>query len=82
MGNFYLNKVQQIFCKPKIKIVFIGEEGTGKTTALYQLKLGKVVDTVSTIGNNIEVIAIDDFNVEIWDLGGHCKVKPFWNRYY
>lgn len=62
MGNTYLNKVQSIFCKPKIKIVLIGEESAGRTTALYQLKLGKVVDTVPTVGNNIEVIKFEDFS--------------------
>lgn len=63
MGNTYSNKIQSIFCRPKIKIVFVGEESTGRTTALYHLKLGKVVDTVPTVGNNIEVVQFEDFIV-------------------
>jgi len=37
--------------KKEMRILMLGLDAAGKTTILYQLKLGKVVTTIPTIGN-------------------------------
>ena len=40
--------------KTKSKILMLGLDAAGKTTILYALKLGKVNNTIPTIGFNVE----------------------------
>ncbi|KAF8520440.1 ADP-ribosylation factor [Hysterangium stoloniferum] len=58
------------------KIVIYGLPSGGKTTFLYQLKLGQTVTTIPSIGFNVETISISTasgtFNAEMWDVSGGC----------
>ena len=38
------------------KIVIVGLDNAGKTTTLYKLHLGEVVQTQPTIGSNVEAV--------------------------
>lgn len=40
--------------KQNCKILMLGLDAAGKTTILYSLKLGKVNNTIPTIGFNVE----------------------------
>jgi ADP-ribosylation factor protein 1 len=53
---------------------------TGKTTILYQLKLGHEVVTIPTIGHVAETIEFGNLNLTVYDLGGWIN-QPFWNYY-
>jgi GTPase SAR1 family protein len=37
----------------------LGLEGSGKTTILYRLKLGEVLNTIQTIGFNVESVKVE-----------------------
>lgn len=55
MGNIF----KKMFSNTKImkqncKILMLGLDAAGKTTILYALKLGKVTNTIPTIGFNVE----------------------------
>ena len=63
------------------KVLFIGPDGVGKTTLLYQLKLNEIVKTLPTIGYNIENINYKDREVTIFDIGGDKKFKHLWKSY-
>jgi GTPase SAR1 family protein len=39
-----------LYTKKEVRILMVGLDGAGKTTILYKLKLGEVVNTVPTIG--------------------------------
>lgn len=55
MGNVF-NKIfssKSKLLKQQCKILILGLDGAGKTTILYSLKLGKVTNTVPTIGFNV-----------------------------
>jgi ADP-ribosylation factor protein 1 len=54
----------------------------GKTTLLYKLKLGDRVDTVPTIGFNVESIQYRNVNFTVWDVGGQDKIRPLWKYYF
>ena len=60
----------------------LGLDGAGKTTILYQLKMGETVKTIPTIGVNVETIDYKNFNFTIWDVGGHGNIKHLWKNYY
>ena len=60
----------------------VGLDGAGKTTILYKLKLGKVVDTIPTIAFNMETIIRDNLHFSVWDIGGQDKLRHFWKYYY
>ena len=65
-----------------MKILFLGLNAVGKTTILYQLKLGKVVSTIPTIGFNVESIEHKKINFTAWDVGFGDKLRPFFRYYY
>lgn len=48
----------------------LGLDAVGKTTILYNLKLGEVVITVPTIGFNVETVKYKNVKFTVWDLGG------------
>jgi GTPase SAR1 family protein len=56
MGNAWLKNVRDRFWKRKVKVVFLGEYGSGKTTALYKLNINKDVNSIPSIGINIETL--------------------------
>ena len=51
------------------KMLILGIEGSGKTKLLYQLKYGKNVLTIPTLGFNVELIEVDDAKFLTFDLG-------------
>ena len=58
-------------------------DGAGKTTLLYKLKLDKFVQTIPTMGFNVENIPVgNDFSFVMWDVGGHERLRPLWKHYY
>lgn len=52
-----------------------------RTTILYRLALGEVVETVPTIGFNVETCTYKNVKLAVWDLGGQTAIRPFWRCY-
>lgn len=59
----------------------VGLEEAGKTTILYNLKLGEFVTTIPTIGFNKETITYRRVPFDIWDISGKSKSRPMWQFY-
>ena len=64
-------------------VTILGLDSAGKTTILYLLKIGEIVQTISTLGFNVEEVDVPlptkgnktsskSFNATIWDLGHGC----------
>lgn len=54
MGNLFKKLFSsQNMLKQQSKILMLGLDAAGKTTILYSLKLGKVNNTIPTIGFNV-----------------------------
>ena len=70
------------FGKKEVKILMLGLDATGKTTILYQLKMGETVKTIPTIGFNVETFDYKNFKFAIWDVGGQDKIKVTWKHFY
>ena len=64
------------------KILFIGVDQSGKTTALNNLKLREKMEPSQTIGFNVETVETKHMSLEIWDLGGSSKVRTMWSHYF
>ncbi|XP_069123318.1 uncharacterized protein [Argopecten irradians] len=62
--------------KRQMKIMLLGLDGGGKTTILYQLKLGQVVTTIPTIGMNVETVEYNKVDLEISDVGKGGGMRP------
>jgi len=54
----------------------------GKTTILYKLNLGDTVNTIPTIGFNVENIRYKNVELNCWDIGGQEKIRKLWYHYY
>ena len=60
----------------------LGLDGSGKTTILYQLKLGEVIYTIPTVGFNVENLEFGNIIFTVWDLGGQERIRKLWPTYY
>ena len=61
-----------------------GLDAAGKTTIVYKMKLGEVVNTVPTIGFNVETLRYKKVIFTVWDFGftqGN-KIKLIVKHYY
>nr|QXF29019.1 Arf1d [Vischeria sp. CAUP Q 202] len=81
MGGM-LGRLMDLLSKPVEKrVVLLGLDNAGKTTAVYRLLLGKKVDTVPTVGFNSEEIRMNRFSLIMWDIGGQSKIRKLWKHY-
>lgn len=56
-----------LFPAKEYKIVVVGLDNAGKTTTLYKLHLGEVVNTSPTIGSNVEEVVYKNIRFEVSD---------------
>jgi len=67
--------------KKKRKILILGLDDAGKTTTIYRLKQNTIVNTISTIGFNVEKIEYNSLTLIVWDLSGQRAKRPLWTYY-
>ena len=60
----------------------VGLDAAGKTTILYQLKLGEMVQSIPTIGFNVETVTHQNLSFTLWDIGGGDRIRLLWHHYY
>ncbi|KAK7495901.1 hypothetical protein BaRGS_00012891 [Batillaria attramentaria] len=77
-------KDNRVHIGPKIemRVVTLGLDGAGKTSILFKLKQNEFVNTIPTIGFNVETVEYKNFKFTIWDVGGQHKIRPLWKHYY
>eukprot|EP01121_Diplochlamys_sp_Union-15-3_P020907 TRINITY_DN8306_c0_g1_i1.p1 TRINITY_DN8306_c0_g1~~TRINITY_DN8306_c0_g1_i1.p1 ORF type:complete len:217 (-),score=28.20 TRINITY_DN8306_c0_g1_i1:51-671(-) len=81
MGNF-IQSLKSGARKTAVRTVMLGLDSAGKTTILYKMALGEKIETIPTIGFNIELVRVGDFSLEVWDVGGQSKIRSLWRHYY
>jgi small GTP-binding protein len=81
MGNFFAKLFDSWGVQEK-KILMLGLDAAGKTTVLYKLQLGEVVNTIPTIGFNVETVQYKKIKFTMWDVGGQDKIRSLWSHYY
>ena len=63
------------------EVLILGADGVGKTSLLYKLKLNKDVQTIHTIGFNVEEINYKDKIIRMWDIGEDVNKKNLLKQY-
>lgn len=49
---------------------------------LLQNDSGDNIETIPTIGFNVEVLQYKNIKFQVWDLGGQTSIRPYWRCYY
>merc|ERR1711957_253729 len=73
MGFIFSKMMTKLLGKKDVRMLMVGLDAAGKTTILYQLKMGETVKTIPTIGFNVETLDYKGLNFTVWDVGGHDK---------
>ena len=50
----------------EMRILMLGLDAAGKTTILYKLKLGQSVNTIPTVGFNVETVTYKNVKFNVW----------------
>ncbi|EFJ14920.1 ARF-like GTPase [Selaginella moellendorffii] len=82
MGMFFSRFFTSLFGDREARILVLGLDNAGKTTILYRLQAGEVVETVPTIGFNVETVQYNNIKFQVWDLGGQTSIRPYWRCYF
>ncbi|XP_076803715.1 ADP-ribosylation factor 6-like isoform X1 [Clavelina lepadiformis] len=81
MGQLMSNISECFQIKPKNVIMF-GCNQPGKTTILYKLVSNQVVNTIPTVGFNVETLVVQNQSLRLWDVGGGSKMPKVWPQYF
>lgn len=81
MGNPF-SYIRSLFGKKEVKILMLGLDAAGKTTIIFQLKLGLNVQTMPTLGFVYEQIEYQNFKMNVWDVAGQDSLRSLWKHYY
>ena len=82
MGFVFSKVFDTLFGSKEVRILILGLDNAGKTTILYRLQADEVVETIPTIGFNVEVLQYKNIKFQVWDLGGQTSIRPYWRCYY
>lgn len=74
--------ITKLFGSPEYRLLILGFDGSGKTSILYKLKLNDFIQTIPTIGFNVETVTYDNNALTIWDVGGCDKIRPLIRHYF
>lgn len=80
MSSIIHRLLNRLFPGSSSSITILGLGSSGKTTLLYFLKLGEIVQTIPTIGFNVETVDIvtakgNFFRMTGWDVGTGCGIR-------
>ena len=78
MGFVFSKVFSSLFGSEQIRLIIIGLDNAGKTTILYRLHKDEVVQTVPTVGFNVESVSYKNLKFQVWDLGGQTSLRPYW----
>lgn len=60
----------------------MGLDSAGKTTILYKLKGNPLVETLPTVGFNVEPLEVPGHpSLILWDIGGQTPLRATWKDY-
>lgn len=82
MGAIFSSVFTRLFGSKEVRILILGLDNAGKTTILYRLQVDEVVQTIPTIGFNVETVSYKNIMFQVWDLGGQTSIRPYWRCYY
>ncbi|XP_014673158.1 PREDICTED: ADP-ribosylation factor-like protein 3 isoform X1 [Priapulus caudatus] len=66
----------------ELRILLLGLDNAGKTTLLKQLASEDIAHITPTQGFNIKSVQSEGFKLNVWDIGGQRKIRPYWRNYF
>ncbi|XP_063676897.1 ADP-ribosylation factor-like protein 3 [Bolinopsis microptera] len=66
----------------EVRILLLGLDNAGKTTILKALADEDITHIMPTQGFNIKSVATTGFKLNVWDIGGQKKIRPYWKNYF
>ena len=82
MGLLSLLKKFKSSPEREIRILLLGLDNAGKTTTLRKLASEDITQITPTQGFNIKSVSSDGFRLNVWDIGGQRKIRPYWKNYF
>lgn len=82
MGATLSKLIDRLFGWRRLKVLVLGLDAAGKTTILYKLKLNEIVETIPTIGFNVETVNFNKTSFTVWDLGRQRMIRALLHHYY
>eukprot|EP00026_Physarum_polycephalum_P013865 Phypoly_transcript_14318.p1 GENE.Phypoly_transcript_14318~~Phypoly_transcript_14318.p1 ORF type:complete len:175 (+),score=28.35 Phypoly_transcript_14318:231-755(+) len=74
--------LSKLFGNKEMRVLMLGLDSAGKTSILYKLKLGQGLNTIPTVGFNVETVTFKKVKFNVWDVGGQDKIRPLWRHYF
>ena len=68
--------LSKVFGNKEMRILMLGLDAAGKTTILYKLKLGQSVNTIPTVGFNVETVTYKNVKFNVW-VSRICKLTRY-----
>ncbi|XP_023326970.1 ADP-ribosylation factor-like protein 3 [Eurytemora carolleeae] len=66
----------------ELRILLLGLDNAGKTTILKTLASEDISTITPTQGFNIKSVQTEGFKLNVWDIGGQRKIRPYWRNYF
>ncbi|CAH1404876.1 unnamed protein product, partial [Nezara viridula] len=66
----------------ELRILLLGLDNAGKTTLMKKLSGEDVTHVTPTQGFNIKTVSAEGFKLNVWDIGGQKKIRPYWRNYF
>jgi ADP-ribosylation factor protein 1 len=82
VSSIITKMLEKLYPRKNHRILMVSLESAGKTTILYALKLGECIQTIPTLGFNVETVEYKNTSYTMWDVGGCDKIRPLWRHYY
>lgn len=77
LRSLYKNKDKEL------RILLLGLDNAGKTTILKMMASESDIQQVKpTLGFNVKAVRSPGFKLNVWDIGGQKKIRPYWKHYF
>ena len=80
MGFLFSKLWTKLLGNNYVRILMVGLDAAGKTTMLYQLKMGETIKTIPTIGLYVQTLDYKNLNLIVWNVGGASRL--LYKQYY
>jgi len=64
------------------RVLVLGLDNAGKTTILKKMSDEDPANIAPTQGFNIKSLSVDEFKLNVWDIGGQASIRPYWRNYF
>ncbi|KAF5288643.1 hypothetical protein FQA39_LY15338 [Lamprigera yunnana] len=82
MGLLSLLRKLRASPEKDLRLLLLGLDNAGKTTLLKILAAEDISHITPTAGFNIKSVVSDGFKLNVWDIGGQKKIRPYWKNYF